>query len=122
QAMLAESRNKPADVASIVSSARELRYPSYRMFVMEERARQSLAPQPSLESMQTLYESFDTYGRPADYYVDLLQLADQTGNAPFRYSILVRCYADNFGVRAACDDSVKSDSASENEDGGILGN
>ena len=122
QAMMAEQRNKPADVASIASSARQLQYPSYRLFVMEERARQSLAPQPSAETVEALYANFDSYGRPSDYYVDLLQLAAQAGDTPLRYNILVRCYADNFGVRAACDDSPASNDQDKGSGGGVLGN
>ena len=120
QAMLAEARNKPAEVVRIASSARSLQYPSYRYWVLEERARRMTASQPSVESVQALYDTFDTYGRPTDYYADILQLARQTGNEPFRYNILVRCYADNLGVRGACDDSVKQASADKGG-GSVLG-
>ena len=117
QAMLAEYRDKPAEVARIAFAARSLPYPSYRFWVLEGRARHASTP-PSVDSVQALYDTFDTYGRPTDYYVDILQLARQTGNEPFRYNILVRCYADNLGVRGACDDTVKQ--ASAEQGGGSL--
>lgn len=122
-AMLAESRNKPAEVVSVASTAKELRYPSYKLMVMEEQARQTLSADPRLETVQALYEQFDNFGRPSVYYADLLQLAKNTGNQPFLYSIKLRCFADNFGVHAACDDSEAATAkAEEAESSGVLGN
>lgn len=124
QAMVAEEGNKHAEVAGIAGAARELQYPSYRLLVMEERARQALAPAPQLDSVRTLYASFDTYGRPAHYYADLIQLAGQTGDLPFKYDVLLRCYAANFGQHAACDDAstthAEADAASK-QGSGVMG-
>src|SRR5690606_21088616 len=86
QAMLAEYRNEPAEVTRLAAPARSLPSPSYRFWVLEERAPHSATSQPPVESVQALYDTFHTYGRPTDYYVDLLQLARRTGNEPFRYS------------------------------------
>lgn len=102
QAIIAEEREAPEQVLAITSSSNTLQYPSYRLLVMHQGARQQLQPAGSVDQLKSLYAQFDTYGRPPEYYADLIRMADQTDDVPFKYEMILRCYAAYFGNKAAC--------------------
>lgn len=119
RAMLAERRGKHDDVKNISETIKDLKYPSYRLLVMDERARQTLEGRGEVQSVEKLYSEFDMYGRPNEFYADLIALAANTGNRAFHYSILLRCHADTLGIPAACDGS-ESPSTQDTDSGGII--
>lgn len=101
-AMAAEEAGKYEQVGRLTMGASELAYPSFRLLVMQQRSGQMLLATPSEPALRRLVARFDEYGKPQTYYADLIQLAEASGNTPFKYELVLKCYVAYFGNKAAC--------------------
>ena len=118
-AMMAGDDGKTKDVMSITQSSAGNPYPSYRLQIMAQQAKTKQHGKTDGAELKTLYEEFDRYGRPVEFYYDLIQLADASDNSALRLELLVRCQVDYFGDAAAC--SSKPNQAAATPDSGVVG-
>ena len=124
QALLAEDEGRSKDVLALVDASSANMFPSYRLQIMAQHAkvRQAGGKADAVE-LKALYEQFDVYGRPAEFYYDLIQLADKNDNLGLKVELVARCHAAYFGDAAVCASS-KNRAEAKQEAGlvdGLLG-
>jgi len=113
-ATVAEDRGRSKEVLALADASAANAYPSYRLQVMAQqaKARQAGGKADSAE-LKALYEQFDVYGRPAEFYYDLIRLADTTDNVGLKVELAVRCQAAYFGDANACSSGQKQAEAKQ---------
>ncbi len=122
-AMLADVQGNYGQVIAATAEADQLRYPSYRLFLMNLAGRQQKGRSFSEQKLQMLYEQFDMFGRPKEYYADLIWLAGQAGSTPLEYELILRCHVAYMGNAALCGgDGKPAESSATGNDfvGGML--
>jgi Zn-dependent protease with chaperone function len=113
-ASVAEDRGRSKEVLSLVHASTANVYTSYRLQVMAQqaKARQAGGKADGAE-LKALYEQFDVYGRPAEFYYDLIRLADTTDNVGLKVELAVRCQVAYFGDANACASGQKQAEAKQ---------
>jgi len=114
RASVAEDRGRSEEVLDLADASAANVYASYRLQVMAQQAKaRQVGGKADSEELRTLYEQFDVYGRPAEFYYDLIQLADTTDNVGLKVELAVRCQAAYFGDANACSSGQKQDVAKQ---------
>lgn len=117
-AMLADDGRKTTEVMSVAQSALGNPYPSYRLQIMAQQAKALQQGKTDGEELKALYEEFDRYGRPVEFYYDLIRLAEASDNKGLKLELVIRCQVDYFGDAAAC--SSTDNQAAAKQDPGIV--
>ncbi|MER1939358.1 M48 family metalloprotease [Castellaniella sp. FW104-16D08] len=103
QAAIEEASGRPDRVLRIAAHAEKSPYPSFWMPVMAQRARMnSHKGSPNPAAVEALYAAFDQFGRPPNYYSDLITMAAKADNTGLRLQISTRCMVEYFGDSDAC--------------------
>lgn len=108
QALIAQERGQLAQVQRITASASSVTYPSFRALLMQEANLHKMDAAIKPETLQALYSEFDAFGRPAEFYPELIALAESANNLPLKYELLLRCNVTYLGNSIACDNSNKN--------------
>lgn len=102
QAIIAHEQGRTTEVARITISAMNARYPSFRLRLMHEASEPFNPSQPSTTRLQALQTEFDNFGRPPEFYPDLIKLAEQANNIPAKYELVLRCHLVYLENTAPC--------------------
>jgi len=119
RASVAEDKHQPKEVISLAHAGAGNVYPSYRMQVMAQRAKARQSGKADTAELNALYEEFGHYGRPVEFYYDLIQLAETTDQTSLKLELAFRCRVDYFGDANAC--SAPQQQAQAAQDPGIVG-
>lgn len=117
-AMVADDSGKTKEVMTLAESASSNAYPSYRLFVMAQQARTRQSGKTDVAQLKALYEAFDRYGRPVEFYYDLIQLAETSDDTGLKLELALRCQVAYFGDAAAC--SSRSEPSAATKEPGIV--
>lgn len=118
-AMLAEDGGRVQEVMAAGRPSSGNPYPSYRMQVMAQLAKTRQRGKTDAEELKALYAEFDRYGRPAEFYYDLIKLAESSDDTALKLELAVRCRVDYFGDAVAC--TSEAAKAEGTQDPGIVG-
>ncbi|MBC2770181.1 M48 family metallopeptidase [Pusillimonas minor] len=119
-ASVAEDRGRSQEVLAMAEASATNVYDSYRLHVMAQQAKARQAGgKADSDELAALYKQFDAYGRPAEFYYDLIQLADTTDNLGIQVELGLRCQAAYFGDANACSSGKKQ--AEVKQEAGLVG-
>lgn len=99
---LGDAQNKTASMQEGLNSGMKGTYPSLFLQVEKTKLVGAKTDQLPLSAAQALAVAFDGYGRPADYYNEVLTLLSKSGMKPQVLALQAECLAKYAGEGVSC--------------------
>lgn len=108
-------QNKNQSLQTHVNNGLRGHYPSLRLHIEKAKINSGNAEKTPTSVAQSLISTFDNYGRPADYYGDILALLSKSDMKPQVLALTAECIAKYAGEGINCDTGNLEESAKNND-------